>query len=79
MYRLLSRRDLDGSIAAALTRAPAGLGTWSAIQVEELFVNEADRTLLWIRNALAAGTGSVVADDLVAVGEVFIDRARRDS
>lgn len=78
MYRLLSVRDLDGSIATALAHAPAGLGIWSVIQIEELFVAEADRTLLWIRNALAAGTVSVVADDLVAVGEAFIGRARRD-
>ena len=77
MYRLLSRRDLDGSIATELAHAPAGLGPWSVIQVEELFVNEADRAALWIRNALAAGTVSVVADDLVAVGEAFIDQARR--
>lgn len=78
MYRLLSVRDLDGSIAEALAHAPATLGTWSVIQIEELFVTEADRTLLWIRNALAAGTVSVVADDLVAVGDAFIGRVRRD-
>ena len=78
MYRLLSLRDIDGSIATSLADAPAELGTWSAIQVEELFVKEADRTVLWIRNALASGTVSVVADDLVAVGEAFIDRVRRD-
>ena len=78
MYRLLSVRDLDGSIATALAHAPAMLGTWSVIQVEELFVNEADRTMLWIRNALASGTVSIVTDDLVAVGEAFIARTRRD-
>ena len=78
MYRLLSVRDLDGSIATALAHAPAALGTWSVIQIEELFVTEADRTLLWIRNALAAGTVSVAADDLVHVGEAFSGRVPRD-
>ena len=78
MYRLFSRRDLDGSVAAALTNAPAGLGAWSAVQIEDLFVKEADRTALWIRNALTSGTTSVVAEDLVAVGEAFIGLVRRD-
>ncbi len=76
MYRLLALRDADGSIASTLMHAPAGLGAWCALQIEELFVNDVDRTVLWIRNALAVGTVHVVADDLSAVGEAFIHRAR---
>ena len=76
MYRLLALHDIDGSIARALVRAPAELGEWGAHQIEELFVSDVDRTVLWIRNALAAGTVSVVADDLSAIGKSFIDRAR---
>lgn len=75
VYRLLALRNADGSLATALARAPVGLGRWCTSQLEELFVNDADRTVLWIRNALASGTVHVLADDLHAVGEAFL-RAR---
>lgn len=76
MYRLLAFHDIDGGVARVLMRSPSGLGAWCVVQIEELFVRDVDRTVLWIRNALAAGTVFVVADDLSAVGKSFINRAR---
>lgn len=72
IYRLLALLDADGSIGVVLRQAPAGLGEWCASEVEAHFTVDAERTLLWIGNALASGTVFVVADDLRAVGAAFV-------
>jgi hypothetical protein len=41
--------------------------------IRELFIRDADRTVLWIRTALATGTVFVVADDLRNTGRAFLD------
>jgi hypothetical protein len=67
--RLLPGSRYRRSIARALVNAPAGLGACARSNWKELFVGDIDRTVLGIRNALAAGTVFVVADNLSAGAE----------
>jgi hypothetical protein len=77
LYRLLATLDRDGELGRVLRGAPHALGSWSAVEIEDLFVVDAERTALWIRNALADQMGGITADDVRGVGQDFVASLRR--
>lgn len=74
LYRLLDVHDADGGVSTAFADAPKDLAALSREFATQLLVDEAERSVRWMRAGGGPEMQEIEPADLRAVGEPFVGR-----